>query len=68
MGLLYTAEILGTIGFTEVDQRIQFLVQKLIDGLLAMGYTLTTPTDPARRHGVVVVHFDNPEEGVALYN
>ena len=68
MGLLYTAEILGTIGFTEIDQRIQFLVQKLIDGLLAMGYTLTTPTDPARRHGVVVVHFDNPDEGVALYN
>ena len=68
MGLLYTAEILGAIGYNEIDQRIQFLVQKLIDGLVAMGYILTTPLDPARRHGVVVVHFDDPNEGVDLYN
>ena len=69
MGLLYTADILGnSIGYAEIDLRIQFLVQKLIDGLVAMGYTLTTPSNPAQRHGVVVVHFDNPDEGVDLYN
>lgn len=67
MGLLYTAELLRRIGFDEIDLRIQYLVQRLVDGLLAMNYTLTTPLDPARRHGVVVVHFDDPDEGVALY-
>ena len=68
MGLLFTAEILETIGFSEIDQRVQFLVQTLIDGLVAMGYTLTTPSNPTQRHGIVVIHFENPDDGEDLYN
>jgi len=37
------------------------LTARLVDGVVARGWSLTTPRDPARRGGMVCVAFDDAE-------
>ena len=68
MGLLHTSQLLGLIGYDNIQTRIKYLVEKLRSGLLDMDLTLTTPADEALRHGVVVISFEDPDEGKKLYD
>lgn len=58
-------ELLGRVGYGEIERRIAALAGRFIDGALAAGYVVKTSRDPARRGPLVVLKSASAGEMVA---
>ncbi|HEX4567175.1 MAG TPA: hypothetical protein VH138_11125, partial [Vicinamibacterales bacterium] len=58
-------EIVATIGVPAIRQRSLELTRRLIDGALAAGFRLNTPTDDRERGGSVVIDVGARGQAVA---
>lgn len=67
MGLLDTADLLGQIGYDAIQARVAYLGGRVYAGFHNLGFPITTPADPARRHGVIIAGID-PDVGEDIYN
>ena len=70
IGLLYTADLLGLIGFDKIEQRVKALASLLRDGLdkvlQDLGqpvFEIETPAEPHQYHGIIVLKFNEPVKG-----
>ena len=70
IGLLYTADLLGLIGFQNIERRIKALSWQLRKGLESVLQTLPqpvfeieTPSEDHQYHGIIVLKFTEPEKG-----
>ena len=56
MGLLSTAEIMGDIGFQDIEDRVRYLGTLVYDGFQTFGpnFPLATPANEMKRLGVIV--------------
>ena len=80
IGLLYTADILGLIGFDLIQARIKFITGKLREGLQRIlskypqpPFTIETPSDTSLSEGILVIKFvdrdpSEPLLSTAIYN
>ncbi|RMF59842.1 MAG: aminotransferase class V-fold PLP-dependent enzyme [Calditrichaeota bacterium] len=66
IGAIPTLELFLEIGIPQIEQRILYLTDYLIDGLRQRGYRLFTVTDPPHRSGIVTFYHPSPEELVAF--
>ena len=64
IGLLYTADIMGLIGFERIGERIKALATRLRDGLDKVRRELSprvfeveTPSELSQYHGIIVIKF-----------
>ena len=70
IGLLYTADLLGLIGFQNIEERIKKLSSLLQDGLHTVlqslpqpVYEIETPQEQHQYHGIIVLKFRVPNMG-----
>ena len=81
IGLLYTADILGLIGFDVIQARIKFITGKLREGLQRIlskypqqpPFTIETPSDTSLSEGILVIKFvdrdpSEPLLSTTIYN
>ena len=61
-GFLAAIEMVDRVGMRAMERRISSLVGACIDGLRARGWSVITPTNPARRAGVIVVEAGDPAD------
>ena len=66
IGMLYTADVMGLIGFQRIGQRIKFLATRLPDGLDKVLRSLSqpvfeveTPPELSQYHGIIVIKFQD---------
>ena len=60
LGMLYTADLMGLIGFDKIEKRINDLARHLRRGLDTIDHkylTIETPETPARYHAIIVLKF-----------
>ena len=70
IGLLYTADVLGLIGFQKIEDRIKALSSRLRRGLDTVlqnlpqpVFEIETPSEDQQYHGIIVLKFTEPEKG-----
>ena len=70
IGLLYTADLLGLIGFQKIEDRIKALSLRLRTGLDIVlqnlpqpVFEIETPPEDHQYHGIIVLKFTEPEKG-----
>jgi hypothetical protein len=81
IGLLYTADLLGLIGFDVIQARIKFITGKLREGLqrilskypLQLPFTIETPSNTSLSEGILVIKFvdrdpSEPLLSTTIYN
>lgn len=66
-GWIATLEFYNKIGIKNVEERVRRLGTYAIDRLQEAGCTVTSPTDPAKRHGLITYTTGNYEKDQAFF-